>query len=428
MTDALDPHGTVASGRLWRFIGYYGMSEVAQRATRLATTVLLARVLSPVDLGLAATAIACFELMRAAANAGAGQAVIRASAAQLAGTCITAYRLMWLLCGGLAVLQAAIGALLTYWTGRPELGWMIAALSGVYLMMPPALIQTYLLQRASRHGAIAGVAAAQAVADNILTVGLALAGLGAWAIVLPKLLTVPIWALGTRRAQTWTPDATAQPVAARDLITFALPVLGAELLTTARLQLDKVVVGALLGVEALGIYYFVFNAGIGLSLSLTGALSNSLYPHFAAVADAPRRLRERFDRGLVRTALPMAIVILVQALLAPLYVPLVFGVKWAPVAWLVAVLCASAATKLFADTSAQALRAAGATTFELKGTLGITVVSLAALTVGLSHDLATGVVALAVATGLAQLAFAWAARRRLVGADRQLTDLIGVTR
>ena len=410
LTTSDAPANAVPQDRIWRYIAYYGMSEAAQRVTRLVTTVLLARLLTPVDLGVAAMAITCFELIRAGANASIGQAVIRASDAHLAGTCITARRLVWLLCGGLAILQATVGAAVAAWVGRPELAIMIACLAGVYLLMPTALIQMYLLQRANRHGAIATVATTQAVADNILTILLALAGCGAWAIVLPKLLTCPLWAICVRRAQSWSPDADAAAVPIRDILQYSLPVLGTEVLTAIRLQLDKVLVGAMLGVEALGIYYFVFNAGIGLSLSLTSALSNSLYPHFAVAAGNPHLLRARVNHSLSRKALPIAMIVLVQAALAPVYVPLLFGPKWTASAWLVAVLCASASTKLFADTGAQALRAAGATRVELQGTLLITLISLAALSLGLTRDLNTGVVALSATSGLLQLGFALMAR------------------
>jgi O-antigen/teichoic acid export membrane protein len=396
---------------LWRFIGYYGMSELAQRVTRIATTVLLARLLVPLDLGIAAMAITCFELLRVGTNAGIGQAVIRATDAQLAGTCITGFRLMWAICGALALIQLGVGTVLAIWSDRSDVFFMIAALASVYLMMAPGLIQTYLIQRANGHRVITRIATQQAVADNVLTIAFALAGFGAWSIVLPKIVTCPIWLLGMRRAHVWNADPKAEPAPVRDVLQYALPVLGAEITTAARLQLDKVLVGMMLGIEALGVYYFIFNAGIGLSLSLTVALSNVLYPHFAAVAAAPALLLQRLDRSLLQKALPFAAIILLQAALAPIYVPILFGAKWEHSAWLVAVLCVSAAAKLFADAGTQALRAAGATIRELQGTFVVTVVSLSALATALRYDLATAVVVLAVVSALTQLAFAAMARQ-----------------
>lgn len=404
--------------RLWRYIAYYGMSEAAQRATRIVTTVMIARLLTPLELGIAATAITCFELVRSVANTGIGQIVIRASEDRLAGTCITAHRLTWIICMGLAAIQVMVGAVIATFSTHADTFVMIAALAGVYLMMPPALVQTYLIQRAAEHGTIARIATTQSVADNALTVLLALAGFGAWAIVLPKLLTCPIWMFGMRHARQWAPDRTATPEPAGEMLRYAVPLIAAELLTAARLQLDKVLVGSVLGMEALGIYYFVFNAGIGLSLSLTGALSNALYPHFAAAAASPPELLQRLDQSLARKALPISGIILLQALMAPLYVPILFGAKWTGVATLVAILCASAAAKSIADTTAQALRATGATHIEFIGMLAVTVVSLLSLALGLHRDLAFGVTLLAAASATTQLAFALLARRHLAAFER----------
>ena len=74
------------------------------------------------------------------------------------------------------------------------------------------------------------------------------------------------------------------------MFSFAGPLLVSEVLATIRNQCDKLIVGAMLGIEALGIYYFAYNAGLGLSLSLTNALNASLYPHLAEVADRPTEM------------------------------------------------------------------------------------------------------------------------------------------
>ncbi len=401
---------------LWRSIAYYGMSEFVQRATRIATTVMIARTLTPIDLGIAATAITVFEIVRIAANAGIGQAVVRATDTRLAATCVAAHRLGWAICIGLAVFQLAIAAAAYAWTGRADVGFMIAALAGVYLIMPAGLVQSYLLQRDARHGTIAAVATTQAVADNVLTIALAVMGCGPWAIVLPKVLTSPIWLIGMRRARSWSRAVGAEPIAALDILRYALPVLAADLLSTARIQFDRILVGAILGVEALGIYFFISNAGAGLSHALTTALSNSLYPYFAAVGASPRELQTRLADGLRRKALPIAAVIVLQACLTPIYVPLLFGPRWADVAWMAGALCGAAACKVFADAGAQALRAAGATPLECTGVFSITLVSLLALATGLQFGLATGVIALAIVSGAVQLAFAvfawrWVANR-----------------
>ncbi len=291
---------------------------------------------------------------------------------------------------------------------------MLTALSGVYLMMPFGLIQTYLTQRANRHGVVATVATVQALTDNVLTAVFALFGLGAWAIVLPKVLTTPIWVFGMRHTQIWTRDKTVQPLPRKDMLAFALPVIGSELVAAARLQLDKVIVGAVLGIEALGIYYFVFNAGLGLSLSITSALANSVYPYLASAAQQPMELRRRYETSLGRTALPVSVIIAAQAALATLYVPILFSQRWSHVSMLVALLCLSALAKPLADVSGQMLRAAGHQRLDFVASIGTMVACLGAFAVALPMGLTTGIIALAMTTVALQLMYAAVAHKLII--------------
>jgi O-antigen/teichoic acid export membrane protein len=270
-------------------MSWLGLGEVVARVTRLATTIVIARRLGPAELGIAAIALTSFEIIRAFAGSGIGQMVARATPEQLAATAATASRANWMLCFALAGIQILAGALLAAFTGRTELVLMVGCLAGVFLLMPLGLMQCYLVIRANRLATIARVSTVQLVADNALTAALAVAGLGAWAIVLPKLLTAPIWVIGMRRAATWSRDPSAIAIPLSEMTRFAAPILGTELLAALRMNLDKLLVTAILGVEILGVYYFAFNAGLGLSLSLTNALSASVYPALSALAGSPRK-------------------------------------------------------------------------------------------------------------------------------------------
>jgi O-antigen/teichoic acid export membrane protein len=390
-------------------MSWLGLGEVVARVTRLATTIVIARRLGPAELGIAAIALTSFEIIRAFAGSGIGQMVARATPEQLAATAATASRANWMLCFALAGIQILAGALLAAFTGRTELVLMVGCLAGVFLLMPLGLMQCYLVIRANRLATIARVSTVQLVADNALTAALAVAGLGAWAIVLPKLLTAPIWVIGMRRAATWSRDPSAIAIPFSEMTRFAAPILGTELLAALRMNLDKLLVTAILGVEILGVYYFAFNAGLGLSLSLTNALSASVYPALSALAGSPSEMLARFDRILWRNALPVSLVIAAQAAAALVYVPVVFGGHWADAAPLVALLCVSAITRPVWDAAAQLLRAAGLPGFEFAGALIYSVVYLAAFAAFLPFGLATGITALAFAALLLNVALAaWA--------------------
>lgn len=398
---------------LIRGFGLLGLGELVVRVSRLCTAIVLARMLGPVELGIAASAITCFELIRILANNGLGQMVIRSKEAELQATCNRAYQLIWLICGGMALLQFGAGFAIATYVSRPELLSLIACLSVVFVLMPSGMVQAWLLQREQRMGTIASILAVQIVLDNLLTALLALLEFGAWSIVLPKLLTAPVWLIGTRRAVSWRRDMSAGMTPIREMWLYSAPILASEILVAIRFNIDKLLVASILGLKALGIYYFAFSAGYGLSIVLTGALVAASFPHLADPTLSRRQLVARFDSALSRLVVPMCAVISLQALAIVIYVPILFGAKWEPYIPIVSVLCLSAVTKPCYDLACQLLRAADMTKRELKGSLVFTIVLLSLFATALPFGLLPGVGVIAVVTVTLQITFAVWARRRV---------------
>jgi len=421
--------------RLMRNVGWYSLAEAANRITRLITAIVLARALMPEEFGIAAIAITTFEIVSVLCMTGIGQAVVRARDDELPAVLNTARRASWAVCLGAFVLQSVIGLVAAWAVGRPDVFWMIFCLGLVYLTLPFGQMHAHLIVRANRLHVLAGIAVVQVAADNILTAIFAFSGFGAWAIVLPKLLTAPIWVIGMRRAQSWKPDRSAGFAPWRPLARFSSAVIASELLVAARFNLDKVLVGAILGLEALGIYYFIFNAGIGFSLSLTNSLAASVYPHLAELAAKPRAMLARYDQLMIRAAIPVAAVITIQGCLAVWYVPVVFGERWQPYAVLVACLCFSAVAKPVFDSACQLLRAFGRPRLEVYASATLTALALIALAGGLQFGLAAGVVTYMATVMVAQFAAAVAIRKwfgvqypKAKGSGQEVADALTGTR
>ncbi len=405
-------------GRRWRDdallrnFGWLGLGESVVRLSRLVTAVVLARTLAPFELGLAASAMACFELVRVFAGNGLTQLVIRAPEDRLEATSNAAQAIAWLLCGGMLAVHVVAGVGVAFGLGRPNLGLLVAALGVVFLFIPSGVVPGALLLREGRVGTVAAIGTVQTASDNILVALLAILGFGPWAIVLPKVLSAPIWLVGVRRMRPWCSrrEAGQQPWA--DVWRYILPIIGSELLVATRLNLDKILVGAILGLNALGIYYFAFNAGYGLSIILTGALASASFPHFADAAITHQERIARFDSALRRLALPIGALIALQAVLVSVYVPILFGARWEPHLVVVSVLCLSAVSKPFFDLSCQLLRASGRPGLELQGSLALSLGMLSAFALALPFGLLNGVIALAIASLVLQAVFtAWARHR-----------------
>ncbi len=364
----------------------YGSAEAATRIVRLATILVVARQISPATLGVAALVLSLFELVRVLTNAGVGQRIIIATQDELESVCRTALRLFWIIAASVMALQLALAALLWALFDLGEVAAMLAALALVYCFMPSGQVQIFLAMRAQRMGATAGVAATQNIADSLLTLALVLIWPSAWAIVLPKLLTAPVWLLLARRTHSWSPDRAVKPASISEFRIFGPAILASEMLTAARLHADKLLVGALLGTEALGLYYFAFNAGLGITQSLVAACNLVLFPHLAKLegADLEREFRSAFLRGFA----VFAPVIAAQALLAPIYVPIVFGENWVEATPYIALLACAALPLLAGSLIAARHRAAGDPFAETRLMAMATLASLTGLALGCQFSLA----------------------------------------
>jgi PST family polysaccharide transporter len=272
-----------------------------------------------------------------------------------------------------------------------------------YLIYPLAMVQTALVRRENRLKIFSLTNLAQVVADNLLTGLLALLGFGMWAIVLPKLLVAPVWVGMMLHYQHWRPRPMFTLDRWQRILGFGSRILGVEMLNTFRENVDYLLIGRFIGMKALGVYYFAFNAGLGLSLSVINALAISLYSDLCLVSSQPQQLRQRFERNLITIAKVIVPLVVLQASLAPLYVPLVFGQKWvtAGAVPILVLICLSALSRPFANAASMLLRAVGLPQVDLIWNLAFTVV----LTLGVVVGAGWGVLGVAAAVAVIHLGF-----------------------
>ena len=385
MTASLNRYGArlkaLSAGPLLRGLAAYGGAELANRAVRLVATVVIARQLAPAIVGEAALVLTVFELVRVLARTGVGQRIIACEAADLDAVCNTAHRLFWQWSLVLVAVQLGAAALLAFGFGRSQGGAMLAVLALVYPLMPGGLVQCHLAMREVRNGRMARTAATQAIADHILTAGLLLIWPSPWSIILPKLLTAPIWLVMTRRTRPWTPNAAAGHVPLGDMLRFSSGVLAAEALAALRSQGDNLIIAATMGTAALGTYYFAYNAGIGIVSSLVGAFGTVAFP-LLCKATAGIDRRAALKRIVLGGGVVFVPLIAAQSLLAPLYVPVVFGAHWAFAAPLIAVLCLAGLPLLASTLTTTWLRAEGRTGIDASASLATCIAALGGLAIG----------------------------------------------
>jgi len=410
---------TMAARPFMRNLGAMGSAQIAIRISRLATTMVLSRLLSPNDFGLAAVVLTVYEIVSLFTRNGISAKVIQASEDEVGAVAETAYWMTWVVCGLLMLLQLAIALPIAMIYGDERLALPIALMGLIYLATPLSNVQCAFIQREGRLGRVAFASGVQVTADNLLTGLFALLGMGMWAIILPKLLVAPIWLILMRLGHAWRPAPMRSLAAAfagwHDIARFSRHVVGVELLTTLQANADNLIVGYFLGIEALGIYYFAFNAGLGISLGLVNSFGIAVYPHLCAVRGDHARLSARYRQSQRTLSLLVVPLVLLQVALAPLYVPLVYGQKWVVAVPVLMVICLSALVRPFAVTCSQLLKAVGRPDIELRWQFGLTVLLVAGLLFGAQISILAVAIAVLVVQTAVLSAFCLLAPRPLLG-------------
>ncbi|PYG31903.1 oligosaccharide flippase family protein [Pelagimonas varians] len=351
----------------------FGASEIATKLSRLVVVVAVARTLDLTEIGIAAAALATGDMLKSLTENGIGQRLIAATNLQLPAMCNRAHALFWIWCLGLFFVQAALALILWFVTKDAALAMLVLVLAGEYLFMPGGLVQVALALRSGKLKRIAAIAGTQAVSANMLSVVLALIWPSALVLVLPRLLTAPFWLWSVRRLHPWKPEPAAGLSEIKPFFAFGGPVLATEIVKAARLHADKLIVGALLGPQALGMYFMAFNAGLSIATSFSTAFAAVLFPHLCSSPDRSAALRQALGVSLSL----VAPVVVLQALLAPWYVPRLLGEGWADLAEPVSILCLAAIPTMIWTAAAGWFRAENKTGLELRATAILTTALMA---------------------------------------------------
>jgi teichuronic acid exporter len=323
------------SSRYIQNIGWLGAAELINRIFRLATTVTLIRLFSKADYGMLSAIYTVFEFgLTFSMGEGIGSTILQADDENVDEVATNVYWINWGLMGSIFLLQCGLAYPIALFYKNPNLALPIAALGLCYLLIPIYSVQESMLARKNRLEVQSWAMAAQAITSNIMIVGFVLCGFGPWR---PKRFTISRW---------------------REITRFGSRVLGVELLNRFRMNVDYLIVAGMLGTEALGLYFFAFNAGLGISQSILWSIGGAWYPEFCEARSSLRALRSKWGKTFKTIAFVILPLVLLQTTFAHVYIPILAkGDKWNDAIPIVMIICLSAIPLAVSRSTSQLLRA-----------------------------------------------------------------------
>jgi len=296
-TDAVpQDHAHDLKGKTVRGALASGAAQAAGFVLRTASMVIMARLLFPADFGLFGMVLAFTGFLALFRDFGLSMA----SVTRVSVTEDQLSTLFWLnvLVGGiLAVLCVAAAPLLVRFYAEPRLLSITAAVGGGFLFIGAGAQHRAILQRGMRFGALALIDTVALVIGITAGIGMALLGVGYWALVVMTVSPQIASAAGAWLATRWIPGRPKRNTGVRSMLWYGGSITFNGVIVYMAYNADKVLLGRFWGAEALGIYgraYQLINLPID---NLTSTVSQVVFPALARLQNDPARLRSYFVQG-----------------------------------------------------------------------------------------------------------------------------------
>jgi O-antigen/teichoic acid export membrane protein len=377
-----DIGGAVRTGIKWKVA-----TQVLGEGTRMLVTLILARLLTPTNYGVAGIAIVCATFTHIFVDPGLGTALVQRRRITEAD-CSTVF---WTTVSvGLAftIGGVALSGVVANAFGQPAVKNLFAVLSLTFVLNAISVPQMALLSRSLAFRSLEIREMTATVSGAVVALACAFAGFGPWAIVMNFFTFSLISALLVWRLSTWKPKLMFSGESFRDLGSFGMKLFWSRILMWGNYNADNMLIGRFLGSAALGAYSLAYNVMFMPMTRIGVPLTQVLSPAYARMQDDPQRLQEAWlksKRILAALLLPCFTVAIV---FAPDLVPVAFGSKWSPAVVPLQLLCVAGAAHSLVAMNQSVLQACGKGGTLLRLNLLITGVTLAAFVAGLPFGVA----------------------------------------
>jgi len=296
----MDARTAAVSGARW-----LPFAQLINQAVRIALSIVLAWYLTTEEFGLVAVAMVVMVLIDSLADLGTGQAIIqrRRLDANLADAIFTLNTCIGV---GLGLAIIVFAQPLTYLAGGPDAGDAVGLMQvlGINVIIKSmGVVQFALLRRRLMFRKAAWSLIASASLYLVVSLVLAVAGAGAWSIVigttagsLASVALTWVWS-------GWRPRLRFDWPAIRSVSGFSLNLTGTSLFNYATQNLDRVLIAWNLGTGPLGLYTLGTRILRAPIITITHTVNQVQLPMMARVQDDLAAQRRMFLQASAVAAL-----------------------------------------------------------------------------------------------------------------------------
>jgi PST family polysaccharide transporter/lipopolysaccharide exporter len=213
---------------------------------------------------------------------------------------------------------------------QPQLNEIILWISLTFIISPVSSQFKVLLQRDLLFNQLAFQEVVSKLAEAIVAITLAFLGYRVWSLVVGYLFgvttnTLILLFIGFKK---YRPRLRFKFSEIRKYLTFGMYQMANNTISILAMKVDQIIIGRLLGVQTLGIYYFASNLAHQPISKIAPIFKKVLFPVFSKIQAETDKLQSGFlklNKMLMFVLSPIAMGVIV---LAPKWVVPIFGHKW----------------------------------------------------------------------------------------------------
>jgi polysaccharide transporter, PST family len=327
---AADSRSTFASGLGWKL-----STQVVTQVTRIGVAILLARLMSPFQFGLAGLALVFAPLAYIFTDLGAALVQQREQTEEDRSTAF------WMsLTIGVALTLVGVAAAypIAQFYGEPAVQPLFMVLSLSFAITAASTTQSALLHRAMAFRRVEVANMSAVVGASAVAVAAAFAGWGAWAIILQLVANSVLFLIMLWVASPWRPSRTFAWSSVRGLSSFTSHNLGANLVNYFERNMDNLLIGRFLGPASLGVYSIAYNLMLYPVTRFAAPIHEVLFPLLSRMQHDDERIARIWLRVTRLIAVLVAPSMVALVVVAPEFVQLLLGSEWSAAAPLVQIL------------------------------------------------------------------------------------------
>jgi O-antigen/teichoic acid export membrane protein len=367
--------------RVLRGIGWMAASQGGTQVIAFITSIAIAHLMSPRDVGTATEAITFATLTLVITDFGLGAVIIqRPNLTDLDKN--TAFWANVVLGAALTAIGIGLSWPIAALYGSSELQPLFAVLSFVFLFTGPGIVQADLLARNLEFGKLQRRVVLAAAVSCATSIGLAAAGAGPWAIIAQSLVISGVSTVLAWFASSWRPSLRFSWQNLRGMLRFATHTFGANAVSWAQLNIDNFLVGRFIGAAPLGSYSIAASTSLTPLQRIAAPIAQVFFPAFSRLRD-PERIAEAWIEALRMLALIVVPLTFGLIVIGQEFVLALFGHKWHAAVTPLEVMAPIGLLQALGALSTVVLSAIDRTQLLWRATAGVALASVVSFAVGL---------------------------------------------